>query len=151
MTDVDQIWRPPPADLRLVPGEIHVWRAALNLSAAHIQELQQTLSADELARAEGYHFLKDRRRFVVARGVLRTILGRYLNLESRHIQFWYNAYGKPALDSGVGGSSRLHFNVAHSGELALYAFTLSHPIGVDLERVRADLDYEQIAERFFSP
>src|SRR5262245_29954900 len=99
MTGLDQIWRSPPADLLLAPGEVHVWRVALNLAAARIEALQQTLSTDELDRAERYHFPNDRQRFIAARGVLRAILGRYLKVEPSQIHFCYNAYGKPALSS----------------------------------------------------
>jgi 4'-phosphopantetheinyl transferase len=147
----DHVWRLPPAELTLMRGEVHVWRAELHLPAARIHELRQTLSADETIRAEQYYFQEDRQRFIVARGVLRAILGRYLQTEPSQVRFCYSAYGKPAIESGAGRSSYLNFNIAHSGQLALFALTLSRQIGVDLERVRVDLDYEQIAERFFSP
>jgi 4'-phosphopantetheinyl transferase len=151
MIELDQIWLRPPAVLALAPGEVHVWRACVCLPAASVKELQRTLAADELDRARRYRFLKDRQRFIVARGVLRSILGRYLQLEPGRICFCYSAYGKPALDSSAGQPSQLSFNVAHSGDLALYALTLRQRVGVDLERVRLDLDYEQVAEQFFSP
>jgi 4'-phosphopantetheinyl transferase len=151
MISPDHIWRLPPAEPALASDEVHVWRASLSLPAARVDELRQTLSADELERAQSYHFLKDRRHFIGARGVLRSILGRYLKLEPQQLRFCYSSHGKPALESGAGRPGDLSFNVAHSGQLALFALTLNRRIGVDLERLRADLDYQQIAEQLFSP
>jgi 4'-phosphopantetheinyl transferase len=45
----------------------------------------------------------------------------------------------------------LNFNLSHSAGLALYAFARDQEVGVDVERVRFDIEHEQIAERFFSP
>jgi 4'-phosphopantetheinyl transferase len=147
----DYIWRPPPAEPALARDEVHVWRAPLSLSAARIHELRQTLSTDELERAESFRFLKDRQRFIAARGILRAILSRYLKVEPGLLRFCYNAYGKPALDSGTGRSNEISFNMAHSGQLAVYALTLTRQLGIDIEHIRAVPDYERIAEQFFSP
>jgi 4'-phosphopantetheinyl transferase len=73
--------------LTLARHEVHVWRTSLELGDEHVQRLQQTLAADEIARARRFHFEKDRRHFMVARGVLRTILSRYLGIEPRQVEF----------------------------------------------------------------
>jgi len=115
-----------------------------------IQRLQSTLSTDECQRAERFYFQRDRRRFTVARGVLRSILSQYLGLAPQQLRFCYGPHGKPALVS-TSGPARLHFNVSHSHELALYAITYDRHIGVDVEHIRTDFACEAIAERFFSP
>ena len=143
-------WLPPPADLTLSSDKVHVWRASLEVTASRVQTLQNTLATDELSRAERFYFEKDRKRFVVARGLLRAILSRYLSIEASQLRFCYSPYGKPALAT-TPGQDVLSFNVSHSHGLALYAVTRGREIGIDLERVRADLDCEQIAARFFSP
>jgi 4'-phosphopantetheinyl transferase len=146
----NRFWLPPPADLALSSDEIHVWRASLDLPVSRVQSLQQTLAADELSRAERFYFQKDREHFIVARGLLRAILSRYLDMEPGQLRFCYSPYGKPALATTPGQETR-SFNVSHSHGLALYAITHSREIGIDLERIRTDLDCEQIAARFFSP
>jgi 4'-phosphopantetheinyl transferase len=150
MTIVDQAWLPPPADLNLSSNEVHVWRACLNLPASHIHRLRHTLAADELARAERFHFEKDRQHFIAGRGLLRVILSRYLEAEPGQLRFRYSDYGKPALMLSP-GQVPLNFNLSHSNGLALYAVTQGREVGIDLEKVRSDLEYEEIAERFFSP
>ncbi|MFQ5794197.1 MAG: 4'-phosphopantetheinyl transferase family protein [Candidatus Bipolaricaulia bacterium] len=150
MTAVDRLWGPPPANLALSNDDIHVWRASLDLTASRVQSLQHTLTPDELDRAERFYFQKDREHFIVARGLLRAILGRYLNVEPSQPRFCYSPYGKPTLVT-TSGKNTLSFNVSHSYGLALYAVTHGRKIGIDLERIRADFACEQIAERFFSP
>jgi len=90
-------WGPPPKTIRLGSNEVHVWRAALELKALGLQCLQQILSADEKTRARRFHFQKDREHFVVARGLLRAILGRYLEMDPSQLRFCYSLHGKPAL------------------------------------------------------
>jgi len=143
-------WCSPPKNLTLKSDEVDVWRADLGAKASHVQSLQRTLSVDERIRAERYYFQKDREHFIVARGLLRTILGRYLDTDPDQLQFCYNSHGKPALTRESGGDA-LRFNMSHSQGLALYAITHGRELGVDLERLLPDLAYEQIAERFFSP
>ena len=143
-------WHPPPPTLPLGRDEVHVWRASLDPPASKAQTLQSTLATDELERAERYHFQRDRRRFIVARGVLRAILGRYTGMEPLQLRFCYGFRGKPML-AREHGTSSLRFNVSHSCDLALYAVTRDRKVGIDLERIQPDLTGEELAERFFSP
>ncbi len=143
-------WRHPPERLVLSKAEVHVWRAALDLECAPVQNFERTLATDERARAARFHFDTHRNQFIVGRGVLRTILGRYLGIEPDRLQFRYSSHGKPAL-SAEQGSNAIRFNVSHSGGMALYAVTRERKVGVDLERIRPDFANEEIAERFFSP
>jgi 4'-phosphopantetheinyl transferase len=129
---------------------VHVWRAALDVPELQVRSLWDTLTADERQRAERYLFQKDRTFFVVARGLLRVLLGRYLRQDPPHLRFIYGPHGKPALATDTGGGA-LRFNVSHSHGLALYAITRGREVGVDVERIRPKVAQEKIAERFFSP
>jgi 4'-phosphopantetheinyl transferase len=149
MTSHGRLWSPPPAGLALSGDDVHVWRASLDLPAARVQCLQHTLTANELNRAERFYFQKDRERFIVARGLLRGILGRYLDMAPDQLRFCYSPHGKPALVGGSGGDV-LRFNLSHSHGLALYAITCNRQVGVDLEYIRPIPEAERIAERFFS-
>jgi 4'-phosphopantetheinyl transferase len=108
------------------------------------------LTADEIARAEHFSFEKDRNRFVVARGLLRVLLAAYLRVEPQQLRFCYNAYGKPALDDAL-QECALQFNLSHSQGLALFAFAYQRVVGIDVEYMRAGIEYEQLAQHFFSP
>ena len=150
MTHPPHLWRSPPKSLNLRTDEVHVWRAALNRAAPQVQEFQRALSRDERERAERFHFRVDREHFIVSRGLLRTVLGRYLNAEPGELCFCYSPYGKPSL-AGEFSRSLIKFNLSHSRGVALFAFTRGREIGVDVEFARPDLATDEIAERFFSP
>ena len=146
-------WTLPPPSPRPFPlgrEEVHVWQAALDLPEAGVWELRRLLSEDEQRRAEGFYFPRDRARYVVGRGLLRTLLGGYLDRDPVGLRFSYSAYGKPRL-AGPAGEPALHFNLAHSGGLALYALARGRELGIDVEQVRPDFAGEEIAARFFSP
>ena len=115
-------WCLPARPLKLGSDEVHVWRASLDVTALQVQSLQQSLTGDERKRAVRFYFCKDREHFIAARGLLRLILGCYLDIEPAQLRFWYSPYGKPALASEF-GKNRLRFNVSHSHGLALYAIT----------------------------
>ncbi len=142
-------WRAPPETLVLGCDEVHVWRATLDQTPSQIQNFRHKLSADEQTRAERFHFDRDREHFIVARGVLRAILGGYLKRAPEGLSFCYSSHGKPAL-AGESGGDAIRFNVSHSHGIALYAVTRGREVGIDLEHIRSNLAVAEIAERFFS-
>jgi 4'-phosphopantetheinyl transferase len=140
-------WRTPPAALPLAPGEAHVWRLVLAQPPEPLASLARTLDADERARAARFHFERDRVAYTAARGALRTLAGRYLGVPPGELVFAYQARGKPYLDPAA---TDLRFNVSHSGEFALLAFTHGPEIGVDVERRRPIDDLQSLAKISFS-
>jgi 4'-phosphopantetheinyl transferase len=149
VTSPDVDWPLPPEALALGHDEVHVWRVSLDQASSQIQSFRHKLAADEQARAARFHFERDRDHFTVARGVLRTILGRYLNRAPKSLSFRYGSHGKPDL-AGASGRDTIRFNLSHSHGLALYAIGRGRELGIDLERIRRDLAVLEIAERFFS-
>jgi 4'-phosphopantetheinyl transferase len=145
----DSTWLAAPERLSLTSGAVHVWRASLDESGSKVALFRNTLDNGERSRADRFYFSRDREHFVVARGVLRALLGRYLDRSPESLTFTYSTHGKPALSS-ESGEEAIRFNVSHSHGTALYAVTCGRQLGVDLEFVRSDLEAEQIAERFFS-
>ncbi len=142
-------WNSSPVNWVISPTEVWVWSAALDQPVEVVRRLHGWLAADERSRADRFHFDHDRRRFIVGRGVLRSILGGYLRIAPDRLVFEYGARGKPGLSSTH--ASLLRFNVAHSHELAVYAFALNQAVGIDVEyTLRHVLDADQVAQRFFS-
>lgn len=141
--------------LRAREDEVHVWRVGLNPPPAALGVCRAFLSPDEIARMQRYHFDVHRRRFCAGRGILRSLLGRYLDLPPSRVAFTYGAQGKPALASSdpEGDTARgdVRFNVSHSADEALIAVGLGRDLGIDIEGVKPGLDPEKIARRFFSP
>jgi 4'-phosphopantetheinyl transferase len=134
----------PPIGLALPDDEVQIWRVALDLPASSVAQLQRVLAADELARAEQFRAPASRSRFIAAHGLLRHILGQYLNTDPQQLQFCFGPYGKPFL---APAQSRydVRFNLSHSQRLGLFAFTRGRDIGVDIEYLRAPKRWERIA------
>lgn len=132
--------------------DVHVWRVDLNQPLPIIERCRQLLSVDEQDRADRFHFESDRQHFIVGRGCLREMLARYLDIGvgAESIRLSYASHGKPELAASYSQPLPLKFNLAHSGDLALYAFTRVREIGVDLEQLRPDFTGDDIARRFFS-
>jgi len=131
--------------------DVHVWRGSLDVPDEMLPHLICLLSDDELDRADRFHRLLDRNRYIVGRGRLRVILGRYVDRDPAGLRFVYNTYRKPSLEASGNHQERMvQFNLSHSDGLALYAFTIGRQVGIDLERVRALEDAACIARRFFS-
>lgn len=136
----------PPSRER---GVVEVWRVCLSGLPEDVARLAPTLSPSESDRAHRFRFERDRLRFVAGRGLLRLVLSYYLDTPPAELKFTYGQFGKPALapPSDQSGAS---FNVAHSGDLALFAVAHGRRVGVDVERVQPDGDLGSVARHFFS-
>jgi 4'-phosphopantetheinyl transferase len=122
---------------RLEAGQVHVWRADLALDQACQAQVYESLTDAERRGAARRRSAQDRQHAVASRGILRHLLGRYLEQSPSSIALALGPYGKLRL---AGEPADLRFNLAHSGGLAALAFALGREVGVDLqERVPIDL------------
>jgi 4'-phosphopantetheinyl transferase len=124
-----------------------VWTIPLWIPDDIFSTLRKVLSDDEQERASRFHFESDARRFIVARGSMRSILGPYTQSKAEDLRFVYSAQGKPSLQQPV---SDIRFNVSHSRDLALLAVAKGRDVGVDVEWKKEGIEVEKLAERFFS-
>jgi 4'-phosphopantetheinyl transferase len=132
-----------------IGDDIHVWQAALDREENFLRQAEATLSPEEKARADRFHFANDRNRFVAARGLLRELLGRYLQQAPAALEFSYGQHGKPALSERE-ASSGLCFNLSHSAGLAVYAIAKGRNLGIDVEHVQPESAGDDIAQHYFS-
>ena len=93
-------------------------------------------------------FDANRRDFTAARGLLRVLLDRYLEVLPGRLVFGSDQFGKPRLAQAHSGH-QLKFNLSHSDGVALYAATGGGPVGIDVGRIRRGIDVDAIAQRFF--
>lgn len=137
-----------PAPL-LAADEVQVWLADLRQPVERLQALAATLTVDEQERAARFRFAQCRDRFIAGRGLLRELLGAYLNRPAAALRFSFEPCGKPAL-VGVDAETGLHFNLSHSGNQALYAVA-RRELGVDLECEDRSVIHAALAERVCTP
>ena len=137
-----------PLGPKLAEGEVHLWRIPLEGSPAQLEHARNLLNEEEKRRADRFHFQRDRDRFIMSHGALRRILASYLRRSPEKLQFLENASGKPSLADPK--ASWLQFNLSHSHDLCLLAVAQGMELGVDLERIREEMDIDAIAHRFFA-
>lgn len=128
-------------------SEVHVWAVELCVGENRLEELRSFLTPDENARADSFRSVHLKDRFVICRGMLRVLIGAYTAIPPEEIRFCYTPRGKPLLAEEAG----LHFNVSHSGDVALFGITTRCELGIDIEWIHDIPNLEGIADRFFSP
>jgi 4'-phosphopantetheinyl transferase len=135
----------------ITSAEVHVWLAFYGeidderLHAAY----RAVLSDEEKEREQRFYFARDRRRFLVTRALVRTVLSRYVAIAPADWTFSTNAYGRPAITNAEAGD--LSFNLSHTHSLIVLAVSRGRAVGVDVENVRDREVSIDIADRFFAP
>jgi 4'-phosphopantetheinyl transferase len=122
------------------PNEIHLWRASLDVGDAEVKALRRLLNPRELERADRFRVPQAARRFIAARAVLRSLVGRATENDPAAVEFEYGERGKPS----VAGAP--FFNASDSGETVVVALA-SNDIGVDVECLRSVPNLDRLARR----
>jgi 4'-phosphopantetheinyl transferase len=114
-------------------------------------EVKRSVTPDERQRAERLLDPCKRDRFLASRGLLREILGNYLEMQPEGLHIAVGVHGKPYLSADGANNSRLHFNLSHSGTLLLLAIAADREVGIDLERICDDTPFTDVSRLAFSP
>lgn len=131
----------------LKPNDIHLLPFFLPNYYAQEKSLLALLNAEEQERAKRFHQAIHTTRFILARGLLRQVLAKYLDTDPQLIRFAYGKRQKPYL---ADNDADLQFNISHSDDMAVIALRKTHQIGVDIEKIQSTYE-DGIAKRFFSP
>ncbi len=143
------LWSVAPAKLTLAAGEVHVWLVRADDAALCMACCENLLATAERERAARFKFEKDRRLYTVAHAALRSLLAGYLNVGPGDLEFEIGRRGKPRLARAF-TKDNLEFNLSHSSEVALIAVTREREIGVDVEHIKEDFAFAEVAERYFT-
>jgi 4'-phosphopantetheinyl transferase len=133
----------------LAPDVIDIYRIRLDRNEAEVSACSTSLSDEEKQRAAKFLSASKSREFTITRSTLRKILAQTLDCDPSEITIANHADGKPYLQYRQ-GDTRVRFSVSHSADLAMIAVTLDRDIGIDVEKIRTDIDYQTLARRFFS-
>lgn len=132
---------------------IHLWctfYADLE-NEALLREYRTLLSDAEQQQELRFHFARDRRRYLVTRALVRTVLSRYADVAPGEWSFTVNDYGRPLIANAAAAARQISFNVSHTDSLIVLAIARGHAIGVDVENTRTRAACIDIADRFFAP
>jgi 4'-phosphopantetheinyl transferase len=126
-----RVWVRPRKRPAMSRGQLHVWRAELGRRMDDLPRLARALAPEEHVRASQFRFEQHRNEYLLAHGILRSLLGAYLNATPGTLALGCGPCGAPTVASGG-----LRFSMSRSHGLALFAFALGGALGVDVERVR---------------
>lgn len=140
-----QEWEVTGVDWTLRDREVHIWKFDLEAHPEMRTECLKVLSEDERKKADQFKFNLHADRYILSRGILRYLLGRYLQMPSSQVQIEYNAFGKPYCSGKV-----VFFNASHSENLLIVGISKSGDLGVDMEFMNRNMEEMLIANRFFS-
>jgi len=126
---------------------VELWWGSAAAARPRLPELLALLAPDERRRAERFRVDEGKLRFIAAHAMLRCLLGERVGIPPQRIELVTGPRGKPAL--AAGGAAAPHFNLAHSGELAVVALA-TRELGVDVEALRPFPRAERFAARFFA-
>ncbi len=129
--------------------EIHLWSALLDQPDDIINRFNAVLSEEEKYRINKYKFKYLRDRHTLSKGLLKSFISNYLNIETEEIKFLQNEYGKPSLHPELNNID-LQFNVSHSEHLGMFAFTTGQEIGIDVELIQEIPNLNEIVNMCFS-
>ncbi len=137
------------SDFYLSDRIVHVWLADLDVPDYLLCQYAGLLSAVEKERAAGFVFEQNRQRFVAAHGILRILLGHYLQTDPADVPLVTMKNGKPVVAASF-YSKRIRFNLSYSDERAMFGITSVRPIGVDIEKIRQIPEIPHIIANHFS-
>lgn len=140
-----------PGHLGLELKAVHLWGIELDGSPRCLQRCAQWLDDQEQQRAARLIREEDRRRYILAHGALRTVLSRYLEIGPDMVSLYRSEAGKPSLTGESRGQPAITFNMSHAHGRALIVVSKGQEVGVDLERIRSDIEIAKLSERYFAP
>jgi 4'-phosphopantetheinyl transferase len=130
---------------------VHLWGIELDGSPRCLKRCAQWLDTEERGRVARLIREEDRQHYMLAHGGLRAVLSRYLEIGPDVVELYRSEAGKPSLTRELRGQPAITFNMSHAQGRALIAVSKGQEVGVDLERIRSDVEVAKLSERYFAP
>src|SRR6266852_4786418 len=121
----------------LTPAEIHLWLVFYDEIEERLHPAyRELLNAAEKEQEQRFYFERDRRRYLITRALVRTVLSRYVPIAPKEWSFSANAYGRPEVVNAQARDEYLSFNISHTHSLIVLGVSARRALGVDVENVR---------------
>lgn len=137
----------------LTPAEIHLWLVFYDeITEGYLYSgYRALLNPAEKEQEPRFYFAKDRRRYLITRALVRTVLSRYVSIHPKAWIFSTNAYGRPEIVNAQAREASLSFNISHTHNLIVLGVTQCRALGVDVENARVREAPIDIAKHYFAP
>lgn len=123
---------------------LEIWHGNI-LSAESEQQNYYALLNDAEKEKEATFLRPElQKKYINTRGVLRKILGSYLNVNPQKIRINTGEHGKPFVDD------ELFFNLSHTGNKFAIAVSNNAEVGIDLEQYKNRTNLQGLVGKCFS-
>lgn len=134
----------PAKDGILIVG---AWMSAPPLGRDSLLSL---LSEGECRRVERLKVSEARERLILSRGLARLVLREAFDVDMAGTEFAQTPAGKPFVGKQTDARQPPLFNISHSGDAVIAAFTNLCDVGLDIECMRSVRDAGRIARGYFA-
>lgn len=137
--------------LELVPEKIDLWFVFFDTiqDESLLNRYRRLLTQEERQQEKRFYFVRDQRRYLVTRALVRTVLSRYAPIAPEQWLFVANAYGRPEI-THPHLAQKISFNLSHTQSLIVLGVTSGNALGVDTENIRLRQAPLEIAQHYFS-
>jgi 4'-phosphopantetheinyl transferase len=140
----------PITPQQLPDQQVDIWTLAPDQAreTGRLNSLQSILSADERSRHRRFRCADAAHQYLLAHGMLRTVLSRYADVPPAGWQFAYGEHGRPEIANPP--YMALRFNLTHTAGLIACVIARNRACGIDAEHCIARRHLLSIARRMFS-
>jgi 4'-phosphopantetheinyl transferase len=131
-------------------AQTQVWSVGLEKAAVYQSECLDFLSPEEVNRTKRFLAEGPRLRYLLSHAALRIVLSECVGIAPKELRFEHTSKGKPFLASSGSCFASTHFNLSHSGDVAVIAVSRDRELGVDVEELNPRRAEQEIADRFFA-
>ena len=128
-------------------NNVDIWKVNIASNLHLLNNFLAIMHPEEIVRADRYYHVRDKNRFIISRGALRNILGKYLNIPASSVEFGMGYNKKPHIKNATG--NKHYYNMSHSGDWILIAVSNS-AIGADTEFINQAYSYKDVLQDNFS-
>jgi len=131
-------------------NQLHIWSARYSDLDRYYPVLSGLISAQEVTRAAGFKKPRDAQNYLLRYGMVRTVLGEYIEKEPQEVRFVYEESGKPNLDP-EGEIHDIHFSLSRTDEMICLGISKKNRIGLDIVNGDPRYPFLATAEYLFTP
>ncbi len=126
------------SDIKSLPkhGTADIWSVNIRHDREFIVNNMFYLNREEMCRCQRFLKEDDRLRFAGGRIFTKLIAAEYLKKSPADMIINTPKNGKPV----IMGDTKLEYNISHSGDMILLAFSASAEVGVDIEKKDPHID-----------
>lgn len=133
-------------NMNLEAHEIQIWMLYWRDLENWVQCYKKILPQEEWQYVSRFISHEDCMRSAVGKVLIRKLLSQYMNISEETVVISKNRYGKPYVD----GTTPIHFNISHSGEIVMAAVSKEMVVGIDVEKISELPEYNLLTENFFA-